>query len=102
MNIDTPGRHAITLTLFGTPHERPRQVISMELYHGALPIVDNLVRFSCIQPSRCPFCHNTQSNLEHIFLYCPEVKALWHRYAILLDGPHPTHVPLKAYLLNGE
>lgn len=75
------------------------QLFLWKLYHGALPIVDNLMRLAVVLPMRCLFCQKDATFLYHILLLCPEVHVLWDYVGALLDVTPPTTRQWRSYLL---
>lgn len=76
------------------------QIILWKLYHHALPIEDNLRRFTAICPTCCPFCHNSSATQAHLFLKCTYIQQIWKYYASIVDGPQPGNMHLFQYLVS--
>lgn len=45
--------------------------------HGALATMENLARRRSAQSPLCPICQLQEETIEHLFLQCPWVSAIW-------------------------
>lgn len=52
------------------------------LLNGLLPFADILQDFGFLQPSKCPFCHNSDS-LHHGFVDCIQARSLWLFFSLI-------------------
>lgn len=71
-----------------------------KLWMRPLPLTDNLRVWQAIFPSQCAFCRSHSDTQDHLFLQCPAIQPLWQELAILLSGPMPRQLTIRAYLIR--
>lgn len=69
------------------------------LCSGSLPLTNNLRIWQTIYPSQCVSCLQHSDTKDHLFLQCPEIKALWVELAELFSAPLPRQSTIQAYLI---
>lgn len=65
----------------------PRRILMFvwKFINRAIPTVDTLRRHHLNVNIDCVFCHPAEETMEHIFMYCPFVRAIWLGTQILND-----------------
>ncbi|VFQ96694.1 unnamed protein product [Cuscuta campestris] len=77
------------------------QMFLWKANNNILPFPEALGSMGYCLPSRCPFCHNAEMNIDHCLLQCNKIREIWEKLASICEGPElKERISLKQHVME--